>query len=143
MNKRIFQLCMIWLLAFSVPLQGIAAVAKTCCWKMPLPLSAAVASSSAHDNCHEDEAMLVTSHATLTPTKPPSHAAGHVPCKACAHCAFGAMGVLPYIPTMAFDFTAPAPMFAVPASFVNHINPRLDRPPKALDFFPKFPQSND
>lgn len=137
MSKRLFQLCVVWLLAFSMPLQGIAATARACCWKMDSSVSTVVplvADAVSHADCDEEGAMSASAQATSEPAKAPSQAAGHARCKSCANCASVVSGAASYVPALMVDFSPPAPSVAVPASFVNHIGPGLDRPPKHFDF---------
>lgn len=139
MSRRVVQLCVVWLLAFSLPLQGVAATAKACCWKFDIPVSAVVpvvVHDESHADCHEEGASSSSPQATLSPKKAPSHTAGHGQCKPCANCAAGLSGAAAYVPALMVDFTAPAPSATVPASFVNHIGPSLDRPPKHFPFLP-------
>lgn len=135
MSKRVFQLCMVWLLAFSMPLEGFAAAARACCWKADFVTAVATfgATADSHDDCHEGEVISVVAQATPAHEKAPSHAAAHGRCKACAHCTFGATGVPSFLHAIVVDFIAPRPSLTVPASFLSHISPGLDRPPKLFD----------
>lgn len=121
MNKRILQLSLVWLLAVSVPLQGFAAMAKTCCWKLGPAVSSTVARAGAdvHDKCHEEAVAPAT----------PSHRKS--PCAHC--CAIGVVGAPAHSPALIVDFSTPTPVEAVPTSFISHISPGLERPPKRRD----------
>lgn len=122
MNTRILQLCLVWLLAISVPLQGFAAMAKPCCWKLAPAVSSTAArpGADAQDKCHEE----AIAHVTRSHTKSP-----------CAYCcAIGVVGAPAHAHALVVDFSTPSPVEAVPTSFISHISPGLERPPKRPGF---------
>lgn len=137
MDTRIFRLCMIWLLIVCVPLQAAAATAQRCCLRVEWSAPAGVDQKSLATNqhCHGDDGMAVTTGPDLRPHDlAQENSAAYTRCKACAYCAVGASGVPPSRPALDVDFTTPTPFAGEPPSFVSHINPGLDRPPKHSSF---------
>lgn len=130
MKRRVYRVCLLWLLMVTIPVQGVAAVMLGCCSSVQKQSAVSVIDdgmlSAVDMPCNR--MSMASGSAQETSSK---HDKGR-PCSPCPACGIGAVAPPYLLPGKLAPIKTSLQILHPPSIFVSHILPVLERPPKLL-----------